>query len=409
MISEGHRSPSWPDLPFDIAEEIVAFYNEDRSTLFTLALTSQTLRSAALVHLYSEIDLSSQSDFDQWESMVARSPELGNRIVKTVRYDPLRQSRGRKQPLDPYMQYNIPEEMFRKPRPQSPPRYPYRIAQIPSVTTLHCFGQPSPISFLSLFPNMTHLRLRTCTLDHWLEVTDYISSCPRLLKHLALEHVSLIGAYVPESVSARCDLSELETLALLGHESGLDELFRHITIPPLRSLNLGDDKGRPACSPAVFLTLLQASAHSLEHLVIDPTMFDGPADFKTIAQYIEQIPSFPELRSLSLWCSRLSHPELFLEKISSAPALTYVGIMVAEIESALTIPLFIWRTGQEMIFTECQRLPNFKRLSFKSCWWKKPSITTRTKYEVELRRIAPQLGGNVVFQFCNYAGEAYGA
>ncbi|KAJ7600331.1 hypothetical protein C8J56DRAFT_909943 [Mycena floridula] len=316
-MTDKNGSPS-SGISIELVAEIISYHHDDKKNPLRL-------RPAAIVHLFQEIEIRRQSDFDIWREMAARIPELSQSIVKRFTY-------GRPLPLDP--------------RITRQPIQPFRINPIPSVRFLTLWKKPETLDFYALFPNATRLKFigdREWSFKNWVELLSHIGALEKPQIWLGLVDMVIKRSGSPKKLPKRvkCDLSELKEIYLedgasmdRDYASGLEDLLQFYPFPSVPSWHV-----RP------LPLLLQASGSSLEQLMVDPVAFAyfnlvqghrGDRLSTEMARRIRNVGPFSSVRSLSLWAVSGSYNLLeFVENIkSSFPALTGFT-MLAHLDEAV--------------------------------------------------------------------------
>ncbi|KAJ7584031.1 hypothetical protein C8J56DRAFT_196544 [Mycena floridula] len=302
----------WTKLPVELITEIVDYNRDDLSTLRSLCLASRKHRAAAVRHLFVEIQLSLQSDFDQWREMTERNPQLQG-IVQIVHYK--RHWRSRNNELSVY---------------------PFTIDPLPNVHTVFCYRNPLKPQLLQLFPNISQLTLDSYRFKTWLDLARRIGVCGHSLTVLELHDIQVgrsgtQARKLPKYI--QCDLSAIQTLRLGQNEAGssvhyLDRFIRDSGISGLRSMVLAGGNIRP-CSTEALDRLFGASRHTLEDLTMNPSIYS--------IKDILTPRSYPKLRSLSLWIINFySDISAYIRQIQLAmPSLTSIAFLVVDIHRAM--------------------------------------------------------------------------
>lgn len=233
-----------------------------------MALASKGLRASAIVHLFASINLSRTKDFAVWRDMVAREPKLAAIIVREVSFDRF---------------FN--RERAGKPRKeQQPPRFtdPASLPLMPNVrlvtwcTELLIDQTRMALSCLSLFPNLTELRL-SAAFDHFNSLARVLAPCRQLKAlHLVENRVNRGGRMSHPHSGPTFDLTSLETLEVQCQNPAdyIIDLITHSPPRALKSLTIGNPAAQFPCSHAVINQLFKLAAPSLVDLEVEPSFHE---------------------------------------------------------------------------------------------------------------------------------------
>ncbi|KAJ7098226.1 hypothetical protein C8R44DRAFT_811096 [Mycena epipterygia] len=336
---------AWSRLPFELAHEITAHNSDQFRTLKAMALVSKTMRSSAIVHLFAALKFSCPEDLHTWLDIVGRTPELGTRIVRSVKFS------------WNYAMGRAPDAR-RAPDPSSIPYMPNVQAVIWESSDVEDIAMAGPR--LSLFPNMTEL----CLSGHFRDfesLSKMLGACRRLKILSLMETTVGEDGRIDKSRShlGLFDLTALEKLEIhcIDPANYIADLLDHSTPLELRSLAPGNPISCDVpCSIAVMNKVLRLGASSLEKLVVDPGF--GSQQVEGLDMF-ERLPPLTALKSFTLWLTPSSEAETLINAWPAAPNVTDITFRIqfhedTTDELGLDLQLFrdilentfTWKTGE---------------------------------------------------------------
>ncbi|KAJ7575546.1 hypothetical protein C8J56DRAFT_971511 [Mycena floridula] len=252
MTTPAYTALAKHELPFELIQETTEHLCHDCNSLRNLCLVSQTWRAAAVVHLFSEIRLSTQRDFDTWLEITRRTPTLANRSLKKVTHNVSE--------AKPYIPPPIPD-----PIPIRTDVLRYKGHPLSSVPGLY----PRTIRG---FASLARISIRS------LEVTGQFADSLELGKVLAAASVSiplasltLDGVFLHSQVKPqncyRIDSTRLESISLRASNIKWFSLTL-ATFKPIALVSLSINGVYPF-DWETYITLIDASADTLRHLHLD--------------------------------------------------------------------------------------------------------------------------------------------
>ncbi|KAJ7648647.1 hypothetical protein DFH06DRAFT_1209259 [Mycena polygramma] len=348
-----------------------------------MALTSKTLRAEALVHLFAAINLSQPKDRAMWGEMVIREPQLATSIVKEISFDRFfnRNRGGRPRNAQHY-----------PPRPIEPPSLPQmpNVQRVTWCTELLVDQTPMALRYLSLFPNLTELRL-SAAFDQFDSLARVLAACGRLsalyLSEMRADRYCRMSRPYSGPAFDLAGVQKLEVQCLTSAEFIVD-LITHS--PPLRlkELIIGGPEGQLPCSSAVLRHILRFAAQSLEVLQVEPSFCTKHEPRSPFCKYalasLPSLGSFPALRSLKMWLDPDIGVQAVLNVINALPPspnlvsitlripfFTAAGASQAEIESDIQgFTQTIHSLAQSPLLLDAallQRFPRFDTLRIDFC------------------------------------------
>ncbi|KAJ6478057.1 hypothetical protein C8R47DRAFT_1198568 [Mycena vitilis] len=381
LAGEGGELPdNGLELPVELLQEIARHNACDIPALCDIALASKALRAEALIHLFAAINLSQPKDRAIWGEMVTREPQLAASIVKEISFDRFsnRNRGGRPRNAQHY-----------PPRPIEPPS----LSQMPSVqrvtwcTELLVDQSPTAVGYLSLFPNLTELRL-SAAFDHFDSLAGVLAACGSLtalyLSEMRVDRYCRMSRPYSGPAFDLTRVQKLEVQCLTSAEFIVD-LITHSPPLQLKELIIGGPTGQLPCSSAVLRHILRFSAQSLEVLQVEAsfcTKRDPRSPFcKYALASLRSLGSFPVLRSLKLWLDPDIGVPAVLNIINALPPcphlvcitlripfLTAAGASQAEIEAEIQgFTRTIHTLSQSPLLLDAQRFLRFDTLRIDFC------------------------------------------
>ncbi|KAJ7636894.1 hypothetical protein FB45DRAFT_1138937 [Roridomyces roridus] len=311
------------------AFEIISHCAGDITTLRTLCLTSKTIRSFAIIHLFSTIHFTCAEDMTFWCEIVARTPALAV-VVKTVKFwEPWEELGYRYERMGFATSTELRDISV---MPDIPP--------FPTVEVVEYHGNgfndtwtviPHALKVIgtTLFPSIQKLQLASLGFRSFSELASLISACGRL-KGLSFQMIRVNkGASKPEPPlpeTAVPDLTTLEELWVKECNYNSDSqdcilsLIKEYSPSHLRTFTSEYfDYERYTCSVDSVREVLQRNAASLVNLVLDPRF---PETQDEILDMFNRLPAFPALDSLTFWMSDNHWVEQVVNALEGAPNLT---------------------------------------------------------------------------------------
>ncbi|KAJ7018252.1 hypothetical protein C8F04DRAFT_1152101 [Mycena alexandri] len=286
--SEVFFESPWSKIPTDIAHEIAGHNANDINTLRSMCLVSTAMRSLAIEHLFSTINLASPDDVSQWLSMLSRTPNL-NTIVKKIR---LSSQANRPRTDDSWS--GVP--------PITTPMIP----SIPSVRVFEYDGELRTLDasmamvHLPLFPNLTELRICRMSFGDSGQILSALLSTYPQIKVLAFSRVSFnqLGQDDPQEFISFA-LPSLETLEVTEGSGDVEdevlvEVIKSSRPTAIKSLNCDVFRWEHRCSLVAMNNLLLFASASLTHLTLNPSFLQDDE------QVLSDLPTFPALQSLTI-------------------------------------------------------------------------------------------------------------
>ncbi|KAJ7594002.1 hypothetical protein C8J56DRAFT_425493 [Mycena floridula] len=274
-------------LPFELVEEIVQYRRRDVSTLRALCLVSNVWRSAAVVHLFSQIKLLEPSHMDIWVALVERTPEIVHRALKKVTC-----SNRVGSPI---------------PRP----------VQVHTLHWKNCDKVP-PFDFLN-FTGVSELHLSGRFRDSDYKIAEFIGRTSSSLKALHLDQLSaertgFLGVIVPQSVDPNVlDLTRIKEMSFHGSDIEWLQMILPNTQPE-SLLSLSFRRPTSFLLWPSFASFTGIAANTLQHLVVEATdMFPVQAALVSLVsldvyihenhkliRFFEFLPATPKLATITL-------------------------------------------------------------------------------------------------------------
>ncbi|KAJ7584035.1 hypothetical protein C8J56DRAFT_952473 [Mycena floridula] len=317
---ENSATSQCTSLPFELIQELVNHLEDDRTTLRSICLVSRTWREAAVVHLFSRIQLSDEEDFEMWLEIIRKAPGLAIRQLKTVSYRVGGTETKSARPVSPSLLSPIP---------------PIR------VDTLQCFFPCDEVvyftsalsQYLSMFLTISHLRLGKGKFTEHSDLVNFIAACGKL-QSLHLEGIYLEDSFVPSQDSFFADFSRLQRMVVLCSYSD--------DIP-------WETQAR----------IINAAAATLEYLHCAPTGYKG-----TIGRLHRPLIS---LKTLELeFFGRYAKIEAFLYDLPSAPKLAQLVLEFAYLNNLTRLEHKLKKSDWDN-FTRLvtRRFPAFKQFTLR--------------------------------------------
>ncbi|KAJ7492007.1 hypothetical protein FB451DRAFT_1216657 [Mycena latifolia] len=300
--SSGTATSSWSRLPPELVLEIAAHNASSVPALCAMCLMSKTVRSCTIPFLFATVKFSSADDFDIWLDMFDRTPELGTNIVQEVKICPS----GTSLPAGKALRNMDPSQM---PHMPSVRRVLFEFERDPGFSGMAA-------GYLSMFPNMTELRLSAVFWDMD-DVAKLLGACgslkalwlARRIAHPEGDKLKL------HPQSSRFDLTMLEELVVKEwFATFVLDLLRHSPPIALKSLAI------LLCQAPVNSQLLTLVAPSLHHLMLYP-VHDMVVMFR-------RVRSLPELTSLTILVTSGRDPQAVIDAFPAAPNMKILSLRV---------------------------------------------------------------------------------
>ncbi|KAJ7584034.1 hypothetical protein C8J56DRAFT_196589 [Mycena floridula] len=306
-------------LPFELVQEVIDYYEDDPTTLRSICLVSKSWRQAAVIHLFSKIQLSDEEDFEMWLEIIRRTQGLGSRRLKRVSHYRIGITEDGSDDDD--------DEETKSAKSRSSDSSSLLLAKIPPtrVDMLRCWLQhddrisftPAVSQYLSKFTAINALDFANGQFTTHLDFVKFLAACGKL-ENLEIDQADVDDDTAPSQCSISLDISSLKSIKLreCSHRL-LDLLFSQPAPRSLVSLTINNHAdGVPWETHGRFI---DAVASTLEYLHFDPADEGGhfgrlnqplPAlgtleleffgDYAKIEDFLGNLPSAPKLAHLML-------------------------------------------------------------------------------------------------------------